>query len=731
MIVGNVAEYIERCLRSFAPHADEVSMVRAIGNQTPDETETIARRVCAELGKPLIWTEYKNAPAHAEWPHVDSFAAARQQSYDQATGEYAFWCDSDDVLKCGGERIRQLAELGQYACYMFPYDVLGKNVVVNRERMMRRDAGKWKSAVHEFFEFTVHGTTAAFDDGVVFLHLPKLSKQGSNDRNLRILESIPADEMTPGLKYHLFNELLGAKRTTEAIELGAALIEGDVLATDEKYDVLMSLMILTNDLGERKVLLHEAHKTDPTRREALGILATTAIDENKPASALAYARQMAATTEPSPHPWNSRRPFYGYVGDEIYQQALRINGRNVEADLVRRDSLKRHGGPKIALLHATRGRAEKAAKCRKAWFDLASEPGRIEHIFAIDDDDRASDSLRRFHHISVPAGGGCVRAWNFAANATDAPIVVQLSDDWIPCAQWDDLICKRIGDPGLPRVLAINDGHRKDKLLCMAICTRAYLAEDNFLFHPLFFGVYSDNWFTDCAYARGVVIEAPEIVFEHRHPFFGKGEPDATYARQNDPKRYEEGRAVYEHLKGGTNWCSVPGFFNYHDFYMAIAARLNDGETAVEIGTWLGRSIICLAQTLKQMGKFNCKLYVVDTFKGESNQKEHEATVKLAGGNLRSKFEENIRRCGVDDMITVIEGDSAASAKEFADKSLAFCYIDAAHDYDSVVRDIRAWQPKVKDGGILAGHDYDWHEVAKAVNENVKNPKQIGNVWIQ
>ena len=35
-----------------------------------------------------------------------------------------------------------------------------------------------------------------------------------------------------------------------------------------------------------------------------------------------------------------------------------------------------------------------------------------------------------------------------------------------------------------------------------------------------------------------------------------------------------------------------------------------------------------------------------------------------------------------------------------------FVYIDARHDYESVLEDLNAWFHKVKPGGILAGHDY-------------------------
>lgn len=40
------------------------------------------------------------------------------------------------------------------------------------------------------------------------------------------------------------------------------------------------------------------------------------------------------------------------------------------------------------------------------------------------------------------------------------------------------------------------------------------------------------------------------------------------------------------------------------------------------------------------------------------------------------------------------------------DDACDLIFIDAAHDYDSVVEDIAAWRPKVREGGILAGHDF-------------------------
>src|SRR6185369_637139 len=108
----------------------------------------------------------------------------------------------------------------------------------------------------------------------------------------------------------------------------------------------------------------------------------------------------------------------------------------------------------------------------------AEKPAQIEHVFIFDDDDKESFALKRMHHIMLPAGGGCVAAWNHGAFATSAPVMVQMSDDWIPIPGWDEEILKRIGDVEKPAVLAVSDGFRKDNLLCMAIMTRKYWTQD-------------------------------------------------------------------------------------------------------------------------------------------------------------------------------------------------------------------------------------------------------------
>lgn len=74
----------------------------------------------------------------------------------------------------------------------------------------------------------------------------------------------------------------------------------------------------------------------------------------------------------------------------------------------------------------------------------------------------------------------------------------------------------------------------------------------------------------------------------------------------------------------------------------------------------------------------------------------------------------------------ILRADSTAGAEHVADETLDFVFLDADHTYAAVRRDLRAWWPKLRRGGLFCGHDYDTRKerrglwgVARAVDEFV------------
>jgi hypothetical protein len=56
--------------------------------------------------------------------------------------------------------------------------------------------------------------------------------------------------------------------------------------------------------------------------------------------------------------------------------------------------------------------------------------------------------------------------------------------------------------------------------------------------------------------------------------------------------------------------------------------------------------------------------------------------------------------------IRIIKGDCRIAVIGFEDESFDFIYHDANHTYEFVSEQLKAWFPKLKKGGIMAGHDY-------------------------
>lgn len=56
--------------------------------------------------------------------------------------------------------------------------------------------------------------------------------------------------------------------------------------------------------------------------------------------------------------------------------------------------------------------------------------------------------------------------------------------------------------------------------------------------------------------------------------------------------------------------------------------------------------------------------------------------------------------------IIIARGESVRVSESIRERTLDFIYVDADHTYPGVLRDLRAWFPKLRNGGIFAGHDY-------------------------
>ena len=138
---------------------------------------------------------------------------------------------------------------------------------------------------------------------------------------------------------------------------------------------------------------------------------------------------------------------------------------------------------------------------------------------------------------------------------------------------------------------------------------------------------------------------------------------------------------------------------------------------AVEVGVFKGQFSKHLLEN------WAGQLWMVDPWRafeeGEgyvdaSNHKEHETAWLETIKNIE----------GYEARAFMLRGLSSDMASRFRDGSLDLVYIDGNHAYDWVKEDIELWWPKLRPGGVLAGHDYldlKWQEGAFAENGKDKH----------
>lgn len=126
-----------------------------------------------------------------------------------------------------------------------------------------------------------------------------------------------------------------------------------------------------------------------------------------------------------------------------------------------------------------------------------------------------------------------------------------------------------------------------------------------------------------------------------------------------------------------------------------LASLLPSNATAVEIGTHRG----LFAEELLLL--FDGTLYCVDHWLAD-----YDPTDPASNGNREEDYQATLLRLKrFGRRAVILRTTSELASQQFDDDTLDLVYIDGCHQDASVRQDIDLWWPKVKDGGLFAGHD--------------------------
>ena len=120
-----------------------------------------------------------------------------------------------------------------------------------------------------------------------------------------------------------------------------------------------------------------------------------------------------------------------------------------------------------------------------------------------------------------------------------------------------------------------------------------------------------------------------------------------------------------------------------------LARRCRGDGVIVEIGSWKGKSTVCLG--LGSQAGASVPIYAIDP----------HADHRFAD------FNTNVERAGIEELVRPIQSLSQPAADGF-DEPIELLFVDGSHEFDLVLEDFEKWVPKVIDGGWVAFHDTTW-----------------------
>jgi hypothetical protein len=145
-----------------------------------------------------------------------------------------------------------------------------------------------------------------------------------------------------------------------------------------------------------------------------------------------------------------------------------------------------------------------------------------------------------------------------------------------------------------------------------------------------------------------------------------------------------------------------------------------------EVGSYKGKSAKAMAWECP--GKIIC----VDSFHDPIRETGEN------GNEVKATFEQNLKYELETGKVTLVQLTSTAGAQfcktTYGPAPFDMIFLDASHDKENVRKDLEAWLPLLKPGGLFCGHDYQHAQGGvKAAIQELKLETQIvcGSIWIK
>jgi predicted O-methyltransferase YrrM len=166
---------------------------------------------------------------------------------------------------------------------------------------------------------------------------------------------------------------------------------------------------------------------------------------------------------------------------------------------------------------------------------------------------------------------------------------------------------------------------------------------------------------------------------------------------------------------------SPPGWYSDHPVFEQMISILKP-KLILDVGSLWGASSVRMARLAREISPADeVTVVAIDTWLGSKEHHLSMAIEEYRYGAMYDRFCENIVRSGVADLVVPFPQTSVTAAQILAHYQIQpdLIYIDASHDYRSVLTDIEIYWKLLRNGGVLIGDDFEepWYGVIRAVLE--------------
>jgi len=350
MIVKNEEATIERVLTCAKAICDELIVV---DTGSTDRTVEIAERLGAKVFS-FAW--------------VNDFAAARNFSLAQCTGDWVLWLDADDLIT--PESQQHLLTLKNqhlsdsldvvYLPYKYAFSPENPEVCileVLRERLVRRAIEpRWQFPIHEQIEIQPEWRCLSMQD--IFIdHRPAQGSETARiSRNVGILKQAATGENPhPRMLYYYGLACLEMQQTEEAVAVFSRYFQ--VAQTQPVWEVYDAHMVLANhhktakNFQQAQAHCQQAIHLDHTRAKALNQMGILLCLQNRWAEALPFFGSSVQLTRPVGNFGNEHDEDYTWLPHHYLSLCLEKTGRLHEAVQMAVNSLPNHPHPDMVKQH--------------------------------------------------------------------------------------------------------------------------------------------------------------------------------------------------------------------------------------------------------------------------------------------------------------------------------------------------------------------------------------------